>query len=281
MNALLFMVAALMQPQAAPPELVAPASSPMNDYNPSMSDDQRTLVFARSEADFRNARIMVATRRSARDGWSDPQPVAFSDARWSDSDPWLTPDGRTLYFISTRAAPGREEGRADYDIWRARRTASGWSVPEHLGPAVNSRGQELGPELHGGALYFASARRSGRGGLDIYRAAASPSGFSPAALLDGPFNGAASDSDFTISRDGRAAMFWRSGEQQGSARIHIAYRRGGSWSDPVPLPATINHGPFNFTPSFTRSGRSILYASTRPRDGQAAGMADIYLAPLP
>ena len=271
---------ALAAAQPAAPELVTPFSTPMNDYNLSIDAAQRTLVVARSEADFRNARILVATRNHDTGEWSAPQPISFSDARWADSDPWLTPDGRTLYFISTRPAPGREEGRADYDIWRSVRSGDGWSPPEHLGPEINSRDQELGPELHGGILYFSSARRSGRGGLDIYAAREAGSGFAPAALLDGPFNGPASESDFTLSGDGRAALFWRSSEG-GDGTIHIARRIGGSWSEPAPLPASINHGPFNFTPSFARDGRSLLYASTRARQGQAEGIADIYLAPLP
>lgn len=278
MNILALALALAAQPAA--PELVAALSTPMNDYNVSIDDAGRTLVVARSEADFRNARILVATRDSDTEEWSAPQPIPFSDDRWADSDPWLTPDGRTLYFISTRPAPGREDGRADYDIWRSVRGADGWSAPEHLGPEVNSRGQELGPELHGGILYFSSARRSGRGGLDIYAAPQAGSGFAPAALLDGPFNGPASESDFTLSGDGLRALFWRSSEG-GGGTIHIAQRTADGWSDPIPLPATINHGPFNFTPSFTGNGRSLVYASTRAREGQAEGLADIYRAPLP
>ena len=265
---------------AAVPQLVETASSPLNDYNLSADATGETMVFARSEADFRNARIFVAAARKDGKGWAEPQPIAFSDPRWSDSDPWLTPDGKTLYFISTRPAPGREEGRADYDVWRAQRTKDGWAAPEHLGPGVNGRGQELGPELHGGILYFASGRRSGRGGLDIYAAPATADGFGAAALVEGPFNTEASESDFTLSADGKAAMFWRSGED-GTAAIHIAQRTGDGWSEPAPLEAAINHGPFNFTPSFARDGRSLTYASTRARDGQEAGLADIYSAPLP
>lgn len=278
---LLLLIAAAVAPAAGVSEMVASVSSPRNDYNFSMDESQRTLVVARSDADFRNARIMIATRARVSDEWGEPRPVAFSDSRWSDSDPWLTPDGRTLYFISTRPAAGREEGRADYDIWRSRRTAEGWSAPEHLGPEVNSRGQELGPELHAGTLYFASARKAGKGGLDIYYAAAAAGdGFAPAALLDGPVNSAQSDSDFTLRGDGGAAMFWRSGDN-GTAAIHITYRVAGGWSEPVALAERINHGPFNFTPSFTRNGRGLVYASTRPRDGQETGLADIYRAPLP
>jgi hypothetical protein len=234
-------------------------------------------VFARSEAEFRNARIMVAER--TRRGWSAPAPISLSDERYSDSDPWLTPDGRTLYFISDRPAPGREANRTDYDIWRSTKTANGWSPPEHLGPQVNGRGQELGPELHGGALYFSSARRSGRGGLDIYYAEVEGGGFGQAQLLEGPFNTAASESDFTLSSDGQAAMYWRSAGDGGV--IHIAYRQGSGWTMPAALPAAINAGKFNFTPAFTPKGWRVRYASTLERAGQESGLADIYEQPLP
>ena len=270
----------LFQAGGAAPERLAFASSPLNDYNLSVSRDGRRLVVARSEAEFRNARILIAERRSARHPWPAPAPIAFSDPRWSDSDPWLTPDGSTLYFISTRPHPARAEGRRDYDIWRSRRTGAGWSAPERLPDSVNSPGQELGPELHGGFLYFSSARRGGQGGLDIYRAEVQGEAFRQAAPLDGPFNSAASDSDFTLSRDGRIAAFWRSGEG-GTARIHFARRTAGGWSAPQPLAAALGPGPFDFTPSFSPDGRSISFASTRLRDGQEAGLADIYSVRLP
>lgn len=266
---------------AAAPTLAAPLpadlASPLNDYNPSLDAAEQVMVFARSEAEFRNARIYIA--ELTPDGWSAPAPIAFTDARYADSDPWLTPDGQTLYFISDRPAPGRAEGRRDYDIWRARRTGAGWSAPERLGDSVNSAGQELGPELHGGVLTFSSARRSGMGGLDIYQAAQTGDGFGQAALLPGPFNTAASESDFTISPDGKAALFWRSEGARGI--IHIAYREGEVWSDPRPLPDSVNIGPFNFTPAFSRDGARIRFATTIERPGQEPGLADIREAVLP
>jgi Tol biopolymer transport system component len=257
---------------AGPAKLVAFASSPLNDYNLSFDARERLVVFARSEADFRKARIFVAKR--TKSGWTVPTPISFSDDRYADSDPWLTPDGRTLYFISDRPAPGREAKRTDHDIWRSTRTDRGWSSPEHLGPEVNGRGEELGPELHQGKLYFSSARRSGIGGLDIYEAQQNGSGFKTATLLDGPFNTPESESDFTLSPDGKSAMFWRSLEGRGT--IHIAYADGRGWSEPVPLPARLNVGPFNFTPSFSGDGRRVRYASTIEREGQPSGLADIY-----
>lgn len=269
-----FVASIALQYSALPIEY---ANSSLNDYNISFDAAEQVMVFARSEADFQKAQIFVAERMG--DSWSKPSPIAFSDEKYADSDPWLTPDGRTLYFISDRPAEGRDGSRSDYDIWRSMRTAEGWATPEHLGLQVNSSGQELGPELHSDVLYFASARRSGAGGLDIYRSRFNGHTFDEATLIEGPFNTASSDSDFTLSADGLTAMFWRSIGEAGI--IHLAYREGDGWSPPIPLSTSINVGLFNFTPSFSPDGRRVRYATTLERPDQAKGLADLYEAPLP
>ena len=250
-------------------------SSDLNDYNLSMDRGERIAVFARSKADFAEARIMVSERRGGK--WSEPRPIGFTDPRYSDSDPWLTPDGQWLYFISNRPTADRPD-KKDLDIWRSRRTVDGWAAPENLGPSVNSAGPELGPELHHGSLYFGSARKGGKGGLDLYQAQASGAGFEPAQPLGDPFNSAESEGDPTLSSDGMTAIFWRGGSP---ARLMVSRRTAAGWSQPAALPEHINIGPFNFTPSFMADGKHISFASTRLREGQADGLADIYIALLP
>lgn len=250
-------------------------SSDLNDYNLSLDRVERTAVFARSKADFADARIMVSEKRGGK--WTEPRAIAFSDPRYSDSDPWLTRDGQWLYFISNRPTADRPD-KKDLDIWRSRRTGEGWSAPENLGPSVNSTGPELGPELHNGTLYFGSARPGGKGELDLYHAEANGAGFEPAQPLGDPFNSAESEGDPTFSSDGMTALFWRAGKP---ARLMISRRTAAGWSEPAALPEHINIGPFNFTPGFMGDGQHISFASTRSRQGQAEGMADIYIALLP
>lgn len=261
---------------AGPAEMVAEVSSLQNDYNLSYDRAESLLVFARSEADFANAKIYLSEKRRGR--WSQPRPISFSDPRYSDTDPWLTPRGDMLYFASNRSPDGGP-ARKDLDLWRSRRDRAGlWSIPEPLGPAVNGPGPELGPEFHDGTLYFSSARKGGKGGLDIYAAREGADGFEAAMPLAGPFNTATSESDFTLGPDGRRAVFWRMVGAKGV--LHTAVRTGAGWSQPAPLPERVNIGPFNFTPSFSRDGRSLRFASTRARAGQPEGMADIYVVKL-
>jgi Tol biopolymer transport system component len=273
---LLLLATALSWPALAAPVPLEPdaVSGARSDYNLSTRGDYR--VFARSDADFAAAHIHESVRRDGR--WSVPVPVAFSDPRWRDSDPWLTPDGRTLYFISDRPTASRPDKR-DLDLWRATRGANGWSAPEHLGDAVNSAGAELGPELHRGVLYFASSRTGGRGGLDLYAAPVDGTGFGAAQALPAPLNSAASESDLTFSADGRSAVFWRAVD--GRLLLHHARRTRQGWNVPTPLPADANPGPMQITPAFAVDGRSLVFASDLQRDGQPAGLFDLYQVAWP
>jgi dipeptidyl aminopeptidase/acylaminoacyl peptidase len=273
---ILSMLAAVLMAGAGAPLLVEPdtVSGMRNDYNRTESANGRLMAFARSDADFAGSKILVAQRLGQ--GWSTPAPIEFSDDRWRDSDPWLTPDGGTLYFVSDRPTATRPDKR-DLDIWRSTRRDGRWSAPEHLGDLVNGRGEELGPELHDGILYFATARRSGMGGLDIYSSRSNADGFDAPRLLPAPINSPASESDFTLSRDGRTALFWRQVDDRGL--LHVSRRTPAGWSAPEALPDSVNVGPFNFTPALSTDGKRLTFASTKPRAGQPAGMADVYEVP--
>ena len=257
---------------AAPmPFMPGVVSTAENEYNLSVTRDGQTMVFARSGAEFAGARILVMVKEGSR--WSDPQPVPFAVGRYRHSDPWLTPDGRWLYFISDRPAPAREGDRRDLDIWRVARLPNGaWGVPQYL-EGINSPGEELGPELHGGVLYFNSTRRGGPGNLDIYGASQRPDGsFEEPQPLPAPINTAQAEGDFTLSPNGAQAFFWST--RGGKAGLWSATRVNGGWAEPKSIEA-VDDGSFVFTPALV-DGR-LAYASTRKHKHQPDGMADIYI----
>jgi outer membrane protein OmpA-like peptidoglycan-associated protein len=82
-----------------------------------------------------------------------------------DTQPFVTPDGRTIFFVSDR--PGGEGG---YDIWYARRVGAGWSTPQNLGPSINTPFNEATPfyNQEDQILYFASTGYPSLGGYDLY-----------------------------------------------------------------------------------------------------------------
>jgi outer membrane protein OmpA-like peptidoglycan-associated protein/tetratricopeptide (TPR) repeat protein len=90
-----------------------------------------------------------------KNGWSEPQNLGWNvNSEFWESTPSLSPDKRDLYFSSNR--PGGYGGK---DIWVSHRTDNGnWSVPENLGPDINTAGDESTPFIHADnqTLYFNS-----------------------------------------------------------------------------------------------------------------------------
>lgn len=255
-------------------------STDANDYNLSTDAAERVLVFGRStRGDFEDAKVLTARR--TRDGWSSPAPAPFSDARWRDSDPWLTPDGRWLYFVSNRPAAGRDAVRTDLDLWRAPVADGVIGEPEHLA-AASSPGEELGPEIHDGRLVFNSTRPGGPAALALYAAPLVDEVPGVPEPMPAPFNDGRAQGDLTFSPDGRIALFWSIRGEIREPDLFAVRREGAGWSAAVRLAAPFNAPGMDFTPSFSADGRTLRWASQRRPDGtapmQGAG-ADLYIAP--
>lgn len=273
----------LVSPQADAARLLGASwlSGTRNDYNLSTDSGQRAMVFARSAANFKDSRIWFARRDG--NGWGEAAEAPFTDPRYRDSDPWLTPDGRTLYFVSNRPLSG-EVPNASLDIWRVDLENGSFGVPERL-DALASDGEELGPELHDGWLYFNSSRKGVPAKLAIYRARVNGRGFDAPQPLGAPFNDGAIQGDFTLSSDGGLAVFWSQRGGSADADLFAACRTNDGWSAAVRLPSPINAAGMDFTPSLTADGKELRFASMRTSahaDDAAQvlnGLANIYVVP--
>lgn len=100
--------------------------------------------------------------------WGNPQklPSPVSMPNSSEKQPSISPDGKTLYFVSNRGG-----GFGSFDIWRSNRLDDNqWSQPENLGEIINTPYNEQSPFIHfdNQTLYFSSDGHPGMGGLDIF-----------------------------------------------------------------------------------------------------------------
>jgi hypothetical protein len=74
--------------------------------------------------------------KQVHDQWSGPRPFPFLEG---DGDsPAISPDGKRLYFLSTRPIPGLEGRKRKENIWVSHRVGGGWSEPQPLPPVINS-----------------------------------------------------------------------------------------------------------------------------------------------
>lgn len=142
-------------------------TSEYNEGTCSVSADGRTLVFTSCmrKDGFGSCDLYITFKKG--NSWSTPKNIGrpINSSAW-DSQPALTDDGRTLYYVSNRKG-----GLGKRDIWVTHFSEeTGWSNPKNLGEGINTKEDDISPFIHvnGESLYFASNGRTGFGGFDIY-----------------------------------------------------------------------------------------------------------------
>lgn len=252
------------------PERVDLGEEAAGEQSYNLQEQGALRVFARSAAGFKRSHLYL--QRRGDDGrWAAPEVLPFNDPRWRDSDPHLSADGRTLTFVSDRPQSG-DAPLTQMDLYQSRRVDGRWTAPQRLSEAWQSPAYELGPERYGEQLFLASTRPGGPGKLSIYRAGAVDE---PPQALPAPVNLGPHNSDFTLSPDGRYALWWsdRDGPSGGAGDIYLAERVGQGFGPALRLPAPINGPDFEFTPSVSADGQWLYFASTR---GARGGLSSVY-----
>jgi len=129
-------------------------------------------------------------------GWTNFKRLEFCDPSYSYGHPALSPDGKTLYFVSNMPS-----AKGPTDIFKISVSNDNtYGKPVNLGELVNSVRKEMFPFVsREGVLYFSSDRAKGKGGLDIYKAEKNGhNGFKEAYLLPGIINSKYDDFCFVI-----------------------------------------------------------------------------------
>lgn len=123
-----------------------------------------------------------------------------------DSQPSITSDGNTLYFVSDRKG-----GYGGYDIYKVQRDENEkWGTLENLGPTINTGGNEKSPFIHTDSqtLYFSSDGLMGMGGYDIFFSKLNKdSSWTEPKNIGYPINSYDDDVGFFVSTDGHYGYF--------------------------------------------------------------------------
>jgi len=216
--------------------------------------------------------IFKATRHGR--GWTQPLAMPFT-GNHSDEDPFVSPDGRWLYFVSAR--PPHEGGeKSNSDIWRYNLDEP--NTLERL--AINSLATEFSPVVtDSGALYFASSRKGGPGQGDIYRADTEENGFGEPVVLGSAINSATGEWNVWVSPDETRMIFeasQRSTNISVAGDLYYSTRTASGWSAAKPLEGFNSNGS-DLLPRLHPDGQTLFY-TTAPIGGNAAIIATKFLA---
>ncbi|WP_303310814.1 RICIN domain-containing protein [Hymenobacter sp. BT730] len=131
--------------------------------------DEKVLFLSLERPDAYGANDLYVSLPTGDGAWSEPRNLGnVINSPGFEFAPWLTPDGRTLYFASYGHA-----GYGSADIFVSHRldnSWTAWSTPQNLGASVNGPGFDAYFQLtpDGKQAYYASSRTP-NGPADVLR----------------------------------------------------------------------------------------------------------------
>jgi outer membrane protein OmpA-like peptidoglycan-associated protein/tetratricopeptide (TPR) repeat protein len=177
-----------------------------NEGAQSVTQDGKYLFFTGCDRPGGYGQCDIYVSQKMDDDWEKPVNLGppVNTRSW-ESQPSISADGNTLYFVSNRKG-----GYGGYDIWKSTLTKTGWSEPENLGPNVNTPYDEQSPFIHpdDNTLYFASNGWPGMGNLDLFVSRRDNSGkWQKPVNLGYPINTSGDDTGLSINAAGTQAFF--------------------------------------------------------------------------
>ena len=231
----------------------AAISSEGYESSPTFTPDGQTMIYLAADKDFGSYRLMQSSCTGG--AWGAPSPPSFAKPLpVIEADASIAPDGKRLYYVSTRHAPETD----NFDIWYVERTPDGrWGDPQRLPEPVNSPAAELLPRTDAaGRLYFGSSRKGSAGGGDIYVATEIRPGEWAVANVGPPVSTAGHDYEAEISRDGQTMV---TVSDRGDRSHLYRYRREGNrWIETGRIPADPDQ--FQVGPLLSPKGDRLLFA---------------------
>jgi hypothetical protein len=226
------------------------------------------------------ARISLLCVSHWRDGaWSKPEVVTFSGRNF-DLPARLSPDGKTLYFSSSRPIPGQKE--RVLGIWKVERSTNGWGEPVALPAPINSGDGHWNwgaSVTRDGTIYFTSDRDQPRR-PQIYRAEFADGVYQTPEKLGPEINSEFNDSDPFVSADESLLFFTSLGEEGPPFRhresalytggfpyargeIYASARVNGKWTRARHVEHGVNTVADEGFPALTPDGKQLIFTSGR------------------
>jgi hypothetical protein len=257
-------------------------STPRDEAGGVFSPDGNEFYFTTLNPATAGSRLGLLCVSHWRDGkWGLPEVLPFSGLHL-DFLPRLSPDGKAMYFSSSRPIPDSKV-RA-LRIWKVARTERGWSEPVPLPAPVNPAegGGNWGAAVtRDGTIYFASDRES-PGNLHIYRArlAGRADAYDQPEKLGPEINSEFNEYEPFVNEDESLLFFVSAGEGGPPFRhrsdtlteagfpyprgdIYFSRRIDGKWTLAKHLEHGVNTVADEGAPALTPDGKHLIFASER------------------
>jgi outer membrane protein OmpA-like peptidoglycan-associated protein len=183
-------------------------NSKFHEATPVFTKDGKTVYFTRNNfldgkkgKDDNERMLLKLYKATLVDGtWRNITELSFNSNNYSVGHPALSPDNKTLYFVSDM--PGTI---GQSDLYKVNIKDDGsFGTPVNLGETINTEGRESFPFIsEDNKLYFSSDGRPGLGGFDIFVSKLEKDGsFKEVQNVGAPINGSQDDFGFITDKNG-------------------------------------------------------------------------------
>lgn len=252
-------------------------NSEFTEYNPVVMADESMMAYtalrpSKNKGDDFVENIYLSYKANGK--WSLPKGLEIN-SKTNVGTAGLSADGRQMIiFISS----GNNTG----SLYTIEKNGEKWSNPSPLGNTINSGYLESTASItsDGKAIYFASNRRGGEGGMDIYKVAKLASGaWGPAVSLGASINTAENEDAPFIHPDGKTLFFTSDGKgSMGGKDIFKTEFVDGKWEKPTNMGFPVNTVADDSYFTLTADGTKGFFSSDRPG---GLGGQDIYAFDMP
>ena len=187
----------------------------LHEASVAITNDGKIIYFTRDNVNKRNRKSFdkqgtthLKIYKASLNGsaWADIEELPFNGESFSTGHPVLSPDNKTLYFVSDRTD---YQNFGQTDIFKVSVNEDGsFGEPENLGANVNTEGREMFPFVaKDNTLYFSSDGYLNLGLLDIYKSDALNGGNQKPKNMGAPYNSGADDFAYFVNSDDGTGYF--------------------------------------------------------------------------
>jgi len=248
------------------PELFASGiiSTELPERDFTISPDGTEIFYSIITSSSRVFRTNIVSIKQVNGRWTKPEVATFSGEH-SDVEPYIQPDGKKLYFISSRPLEEGKENKYRTNMWYVNKTINGWSEPIPIGEPINGRGSVCYPSItKSGTMYF--TRGDENRSEFIYRSKLVDGKYTEAELLPKEINWANAQFNTFISPDEDFLIVPAFGRKGGcgSTDYYVSFRdENDNWSELINLGCEINSSHWDYSPSMSPDGKYFFFHRDR------------------
>ncbi len=254
-----------------PHNLGSAINTKYDEYWPSLTADEQTLIFTRNQA-------RDTTIDAPRNTWQEDFYMSKKvDGKWQQASNLGAPmntagnegaqsvsaDGKTMVFI----ACDRNDGLGKCDVYISYKNGNKWTTPVNVGAPVNSQHSEKQVSISADArtIYFSSNRPGGKGRYDLWTSSLNAQGnWTEPKNMGDSINTNEDEMSPFIHADNQTLYFSSNGLTGfGGSDLFLSRKKNGKWTTPQNLGYPINTHRDEIGLSINAKGNLAMFSSNR------------------